>query len=116
LLTSSKGRYTALTVDEDGCESDTSEVLAITLSQETLHPELFKLYPNPTAGSVTIDANGLGSIKSIQLYNANGQLVKNTQQINDSQASLQWNATNGVYWIVIRTDLGVYRAEVVSVR
>jgi|GEM_PF-1225176 len=116
LLTSSKGRYTALTVDEDGCESDTSEILAITLSQETLHPELFKLYPNPTAGSVTIDANGLGSIKSIQLYNANGQLVKNTQQINDSQASLQWNATNGVYWIVIRTDLGVYRAEVVSVR
>ena len=31
-------------------------------------------------------------------------------------ASLQWNATNGVYWIVIRTDLGVYRAEVVNVR
>lgn len=116
LITKSKGVYTALTVDANGCESDTSNPYLITLSTTSLDLEKLTVYPNPTNGKVTIDATGLGNIQNIKLYNTNSKLVENTQAVNGSLIDLSWEARSGIYWVVVTTDKGIFRSEVVSVR
>jgi hypothetical protein len=116
LTISGSGDYTALFVDIDDCESDTSNTIIRTAGIAKLKSSPVKIYPNPTNGQVTIDASALGIIKSVTLYNSQGQLVENTQSINGSKAVLQWTAGSGVYWVTVTTDKGTYRAEVVNVR
>jgi hypothetical protein len=65
---------------------------------------------------VTIDLVRLGTLKSIKIYDNMGTLVENKQQLISNQAVIEWTARSGVLWIVVETDEGVYRAEVVSVR
>ena len=116
LTISGSGDYTSLFVDIDDCESDTSNTITRTAGIAKIKSSPLKIYPNPTNGQVTIDATALGIIKSVTLYNSQGQLVENTQSINGSKAVLQWTAGSGVYWITVTTDKGTYRAEVVNVR
>ncbi len=116
LLTTSKGRYRALTVDENGCESDTSEVLRVTLSAPKPKLSYLNIYPNPTSGKLTIDAAGLGKVQHVRLYDAKGALVEATQATKGSLLTLTWEARSGIYWVEVVTDSGVYRAEVMSVR
>jgi hypothetical protein len=110
------GSFTAVHQDTNGCISDTSNSILRTLGIGKLSSSPLKVYPNPTNGQVTIDATALGIIKSVTLYNSQGQLVENTQSINGSKAVLQWTAGSGVCWVSVTTDKGTYRAEVVNVR
>jgi hypothetical protein len=110
------GSFTAVHQDTNGCISDTSNSIVKTAGLDRLTNSPLKVYPNPTNGQVTIDATALGIIKSVTLYNSQGQLVENTHSINGSKAVLQWTARSGVYWVTVTTDKGTYRAEVVNVR
>jgi len=110
------GNFTAMHQDTNGCVSDTSNRILRTAATSRLSYAPLKVYPNPTSGKVTIDATALGNIRSIKLYETNGKLIENTQAINGAKVNLTWEARNGVYWVVVETSKGVYRAEVVSVR
>jgi len=110
------GAYTAVSVDANGCISDTSNSIVKTAGLDRLTYSPLRVYPNPTNGQVTIDAAGLGMIQRVALYSSQGQLVENTHSINGSKAVLQWTARSGVYWITVTTDKGTYRAEVLNVR
>ena len=61
------------------------------------------------------DANGLGKIQSIKLYDSQGKLVENTQTTNSSLVHLEWTTTNGMLWVVVTTNKGTYRTKVVSI-
>jgi hypothetical protein len=116
LTISGSGDYTAIYIDSDGCETDTSNSITRTLGIKKLSNSSLKIYPNPTNGKVTIDLDGLGTLKSIKLYDNQGRLVENVRQLNGTQALLEWTARGGILWIVVETNIGIYRAEVVGVR
>ncbi len=109
------GSYTAVSIDSNGCVSDTSNALAKTAGIGKLPSSSLKVYPNPTNHKVTIDASGLGKIQSIKLYDSQGKLVENTQTTNSSLVHLEWTATNGMLWVVVTTNKGTYRTKVVSI-
>ncbi len=109
------GSYTAVSIDSNGCVSDTSNALAKTAGIGKLPSSSLKVYPNPTNHKVTIDASGLGKIQSIKLYDSQGKLVENTQTTNNSLVHLEWTATNGMLWVVVTTNKGTYRTKVVSI-
>jgi hypothetical protein len=110
------GSFTAVHQDTNGCISDTSNSITRTAGIRTLRNSALKVYPNPSTGKVTIDLVRLGTLKSIKIYDNMGTLVENKQQLISNQAVIEWTARSGVLWIVVETDEGVYRAEVVSVR
>ncbi|MFT6003436.1 MAG: hypothetical protein ACI8UQ_000563, partial [Bacteroidia bacterium] len=116
LTISGSGDYTALFVDIDDCESDTSNTITRTAGIAKLKSSPLKVYPNPTNGQVTIDATALDIIKSVTLYNSQGQLVENTQAINGSLIELVWTARSGVLWIVVETESATYREQIITIK
>ncbi len=68
----------------------------------------FNLYPNPVKNSLNIDVNATASIKSVQVYNMLGQLLKTVSNITKSKTILvdvtQLNA--GTYLLEIVSDKG----------
>lgn len=116
LTISGSGDYTALFVDIDDCESDTSNTITRTAGIAKLKSSPLKVYPNPTNGQVTIDATALGIIKSVTLYNSQGQLVENTQAINGSLIELVWTVKSGVLWVGVETESATYREQIITIK
>jgi hypothetical protein len=110
------GSFTAVHQDTNGCISDTSNSITRTAGIRTLSNSALKVYPNPSTGKVTIDAAGLGQVKSIQLYDAQGKIVENTQTINGSLIELVWTASNGVFWLVLETESATYRKQIIALK
>jgi hypothetical protein len=85
-----------------------SNLVAVNLTgiKETMMPNLFQIYPNPSNGKLQIgsDRNDL-EIASIELYNVQGDKVKmisceaHTRSLNLDLIEL----ANGVYQVVIIT-------------
>lgn len=116
LTISGLGDYTALFVDLNACESDTSNIVTRTAGIAKIENSALKVYPNPTNGQVTIDATGLDKVHSIKLYDALGKLVENTQAINDVLIELTWAARSGVFWIVLETESATYREQIICLK
>ena len=116
LTISGSGDYTALFVDIDDCESDTSNTITRTAGITKLKSSPLKIYPNPTNGQVTIDAAGLGNIQSIKLFDAQGKLVENTQAINGSLIELVWTVKSGVLWVEVETESATYREQIITIK
>jgi hypothetical protein len=110
------GNFAAVHQDTSGCISDTSNSITRTAGINKISKSSLKVYPNPTNGKVTIDATGLGKVQDIKLYDNQGKLVENAQTVNGSLIDLYWETRSAILWIVLTTDKGVYRSEVVSVR
>ena len=65
---------------------------------------LVKVYPNPTKGFVTVEAEGM---TSVSVYNALGQCVME-RSVDESQARLELqNVDSGLYLIRITTQSGI---------
>jgi hypothetical protein len=116
LTISGSGDYTALFVDIDDCESDTSNTITRTAGIAKIKSSPLKIYPNPTNGQVTIDATELGNIQSIKLYDAQGKLVENTQAINGSLVELSWTARIGVLWVEVETESATYWEQIITLK
>jgi len=69
------------------------------------------VYPNPTHGLLRIDLPEPANDFKITIYNQNGQLIsklKNAERIELTQHEV------GIYFIVVETEDGVFRAKVVK--
>ena len=77
--------------------SNNSSVLNI---DDEFYNNSFTIYPNPTAGELTIENVNDQKIKNIMIYNTLGQLV--LQQQSDSINVSEF--TSGVYYIKIQTE------------
>ena len=87
---SSTGEY-AVVVTQNGC-TDTSECKKVTIvGMEELGADLgMSLYPNPSAGSVTIDMGQSFTNVWIRVLNAEGKLVQQQNGIDSQQVKLDF--------------------------
>ncbi|MCB0761469.1 MAG: T9SS type A sorting domain-containing protein [Flavobacteriales bacterium] len=70
------------------------------------------VYPNPTAGPVTIDVQGQ-LIRVIEVYDANGKLVL-AHQFNEVRPTIALPGPSGVYHIRVKTDKGWHLTKAVK--
>ncbi len=84
-------------------------------SVNELQEDMLKIYPNPTSGLFTVSlATELDEIISIRLYNNSGQLVKQLNNANSKNHSIDVNdLSRGVYIIQVTTHKGVENLKVV---
>lgn len=86
-------------------ESNPSNVVYVdwTTSLNETNSSEYTLYPNPTEGQVTIEANGL---RQIRVFNVTGQEVRH-QTVNDNHAIIDLSSEpQGYYFIEIMTESG----------
>lgn len=68
-----------------------------------------KIYPNPSNGVITVDNQSRNFIKSLNIYDVTGKVIKSTEvnsKLNKSPINLQ-NLSSGVYFMRILSDIGL---------
>jgi hypothetical protein len=102
-----EGVYTVIVTDANGCEV-LNENLITGIGNELLKPSHWVLSPNPTQGQLLLTCGGMEHIDYIDLYNAEGRLIKhacsvlNTIDAGTFMLDLS-NYPNGIYTIQINT-------------
>jgi hypothetical protein len=107
-------RLTAFYLADDGetCESDFAATLndpeqnyvAIDLTSTNENQALdFKLYPNPSNGSITIELEGM---QKVMVYNALGQVLLNKEANSDALQVDLSGFEDGLYWVKVMTQNG----------
>jgi hypothetical protein len=96
-----------------GCVSETCKEVNITgLTTQLIKENGFKIYPNPSQGSFTVEVlNQKGPIV-IEVYNSTGQLVY--KKISPQPiVKLDLMVPNGVYLIRVNNGEGIYVQKVI---
>ncbi|MEM0543763.1 MAG: DM13 domain-containing protein [Flavobacterium sp.] len=71
-----------------------------TLSNESIFASNFKVYPNPSKGTISIDFDEFTEIKSFQIYSALGQKVVEINEPIQSKTSFDLtNLESGIYFL-----------------
>jgi Secretion system C-terminal sorting domain len=97
-----------------------SVTIATTAAKDiTAAKDLFRIFPNPTLENATFafDPNVV-TIKSLALYNAQGQLAWQQRYLSANNGALELpmqNLANGLYFLRIETDKKVYSERVMKV-
>lgn len=111
----SAGSYTAISIDSNGCLSDTSNSVNYLASQRDFKLGNLKIYPNPNGGTFTVEipnelnANNL----QISLVNAVGKEVNLNVEQNGNNLQLSTQAVAGVYFLFLSSEKGSYYQKVV---
>ncbi|PCJ65892.1 MAG: hypothetical protein COA58_07365 [Bacteroidetes bacterium] len=111
------GEYTAVTIDENGCESDLSNTISKTLKTSEIDSDQISIYPNPSNGSATIQIQGLSGtyIKSIKLYDSQGKLLNTTVKIKGEQIYLKWSSNSEILFLELEMESSVYRKKIINI-
>lgn len=64
-----------------------------------------KLYPNPTTGIVNVKVSDNTEMKTVNIFDISGRMLKNNITIVDNKLDLS-HLKNGIYYIKIQTQLG----------
>jgi len=91
-------------VNEEGAVIDDFIVEGVSLNLES-HVDLnIKIYPNPTTGRFTIDANGQFELEHISIHSIEGKQVYDNKLTDYSKHVIDWsNQPKGIYFIEIKT-------------
>jgi len=114
-VTVSKGNYTVVVTDINGCVKDGAVVItAGTASISELAIEGLSIYPNPTSTNLTVAFSSKGSA-SIELVNVAGQVVdtKNTTGVSNTSFDMT-SLETGVYFVNIKVAEGTAIFKVVK--
>ena len=93
-------------------ESNPSNVVYVdwTTGIDETNPSEYTLYPNPTEGQVTIEADGL---RQIRVFNVTGQEVR-YQTVNDNRTTIDLSSEpKGCYFIEIMTNTGCTTTKII---
>ena len=93
-------------------ESNPSNVIYVdwTTNVNETNPSEYTLYPNPTEGQVTIEAEGL---RQVRVFNVTGQEVRH-QSVNDNRAIIDLSSEpKGCYFIEIMTEKGCSTTKII---
>ena len=76
---------------------------------ENLFESYFKIYPSPSKGLLNIDLINEIEVNVVEIYNVTGQLVaKFDNHFNTSNNFDLSNQSNGIYFVRINTEKGVF--------
>lgn len=100
--------YCVTITDGAGCQNANCVTVGIGTAIQDIDNQVsnLKLYPNPARQDLQVECLNIQGKKTIQVYNALGQLVHN-QNLQDSQTTISvqdW--TSGVYWLQLKTENG----------
>ena len=96
---------------QDVCDySSIINVSSIPLSKVNFDENLqrIRIFPNPSNGSLQIEALNQ-TIRSVKIYNATGQLVKNTPYVLKDISDLE----NGIYLLIVETENGKVSKKII---
>ncbi|NQY10310.1 MAG: T9SS type A sorting domain-containing protein, partial [Flavobacteriales bacterium] len=99
----SNGSY-SVEITKNGCVDTSSCITISTVSIED--NQLFKeafIYPNPNQGIVNIELGTLKNV-SVKVFNMNGQLVYNKENINTAEFQFELNENAGTYFVELSSD------------
>lgn len=74
-------------------------------------PTTLTLFPNPTSSSFRIEATRPQEVRSIEIYNATGQLMAHCTAMPNDIDARQW--PSGCYSVLVKYDNEVVRSKVV---
>lgn len=105
------GNYTVEVTDANGCSSESSVYQFGNLdTEDAVQLAGIRLYPNPVAGIMFIDATGISGSWELALYNMEGKLLLHRTGMQNSQESIDLSAiAPGVYMVHITANSGVSR-------
>ena len=107
-LVSSDATQTLLrftTIDGNAYELNlTNATLGVT--SNNLLAESLQIYPNPNKGQFTVNYNGTETLKKLELYSVNGQLVKvvSLENFSNQKEIIVPNLATGLYLLKIKTE------------
>jgi Leucine-rich repeat (LRR) protein len=91
----------------------TTSIESTLKAAETSKDGSVKLYPNPTKGDVTIDADS--KIQSVEVYDAQGRIIQKQIGINSQNTKVSIHSSNqGMYYFKVITDKGVLLKKVIK--
>ena len=89
-------------VNEEGAVIDDFIIEGVTLYSENDIDLDIAIYPNPTTGLFTIDANGLYQIENVKIHSIDGKLVYENNFKGHSKKEIDLsNQTKGLYFVEI---------------
>lgn len=73
------------------------------------------VYPVPTSDKITIESTDLGKIGALNIFNLNGELLYNFENVNSTQIELGLNAlSNGMYFITVSIENRTYYKKIIK--
>jgi hypothetical protein len=83
------------------------------LSKDDFNKDVaLQIYPNPTSNSVTVKSDS--TIKTIQLYDAQGRLLQ-TQMTNNNLQTIDLSAyATGIYYLSFSTSSGKQTQKIIK--
>lgn len=110
------GKYNVeVRLDNKGClTSSTTKAEVYRTSIVNFSEGSIKVYPNPTAGIVNLDLEGLNTNgMQIDVYASNGQKIEGQTQMNGNHVQLDLShAAPGVYLVKVTTANGIHTARI----
>lgn len=99
------GNY-AVIVTKSGC-TETSTCQAVTLGVNSNEfARSISMYPNPTNGITNIQLNQSFETIEATVYNVTGQTILNKEFNNTNTFSVDFNSSNGIYFLAVKTNSG----------
>lgn len=112
-IPTSDGEY-AVQVTENGC-TDTSDCLVFnTASLMEGNLGQISCYPNPTTGNVTLDFGKVENRVCVEVYSAQGQLLKIISSNGDAMLEVEMPEEPAVYLLRVGTEAGISVVRVVK--
>lgn len=101
------GAYCVTVTDANGCKNANCVTVGLNTSISNIdNASNLKLYPNPTHSNLYIECLNLYGEKTIQVFDALGQLV-HSQIVQDNQTSISvQNWAKGLYFLQLKTEKG----------
>jgi hypothetical protein len=94
-------------------ETNDEQTVFADLSKDDFNKDVaLQIYPNPTSNSVTVKSDS--TIKTIQLYDAQGRLLQ-TQMTNDNLQTIDLSAyATGIYYLSFSTSSGKQTQKIIK--
>ncbi|MEA5111500.1 Ycf48-like protein [bioreactor metagenome] len=73
------------------------------------------IYPVPTSDKIIVESTDLGKIGALNIFNFNGELLYNLENVNSTQIELELNAlSNGMYFIMVNIENRTYYKKIIK--